>query len=148
MIRGARPHAAFAGVASADPPAMLILRSSTRPNLWKLPGGGLRSGETWTEGLRRELNEELRVVLEPGGLVMVREESVDAGAVLSISYAPVAVETIFVPRLSEEHDQYSWWRIGTVLPAGFDSRLSSRELGTLLRALFALAVGGLGGSIK
>jgi 8-oxo-dGTP pyrophosphatase MutT (NUDIX family) len=44
---------------------LLCVRESYRPGLG-LPGGGLRPGEAPVEGARRELFEEVGLVLEPG----------------------------------------------------------------------------------
>lgn len=43
---------------------ILIARDATRDRLWTLPGGGLAPGELLTDGVRRELQEELSVIGE------------------------------------------------------------------------------------
>lgn len=41
----------------------VLLVKHTYVNSWYLPGGGLKRGETFEEGIRRELNEELGVLV-------------------------------------------------------------------------------------
>lgn len=42
---------------------VLLLRHSYGPDVWALPGGGLKSGEDPLEAARREVNEELGIAL-------------------------------------------------------------------------------------
>ena len=43
---------------------LLIQDGDTGPKFWKLPGGRKKRGEAWDETARRELEEELGVLLE------------------------------------------------------------------------------------
>jgi 8-oxo-dGTP pyrophosphatase MutT (NUDIX family) len=54
---------------------LLLVRSSYRPG-WELPGGGVDPGEAPEAAARRELEEELGIILPPG---MLRCAGSDAG---------------------------------------------------------------------
>ena len=55
---------------------VLVVQQSYRANLsW--PGGGIRRGEEPREAARRELREELGLLVYPGDLVLARDTVVD-----------------------------------------------------------------------
>lgn len=53
---------------------VLLLKHSYGPDVWGLPGGGLRSGEDPAAAARREVHEELGLALSAVELVAVIEE--------------------------------------------------------------------------
>jgi len=57
---------------------ILLLRHSYGPRVWALPGGGLKSGEDPAEAARREIREELDMVLNELEPVARLEEDVFA----------------------------------------------------------------------
>ncbi|MBU1038953.1 NUDIX domain-containing protein [Patescibacteria group bacterium] len=52
--------------------AVLLTEDERSPG-WKLPGGGLKKGETICQGLLREVVEEVNFVVQPTGLVQIQE---------------------------------------------------------------------------
>jgi 8-oxo-dGTP diphosphatase len=51
--------------------SVLLVKSSYRPRLWGLPGGGLRRGETPALAAARECREEVGLALDPAALTPV-----------------------------------------------------------------------------
>ena len=78
---------------------------------WHLPAGRLEEGETWREGLLREIEEETGLregdvqICEP---IHVHNWSLDGEAYLGVAFWGRAARTEIV--LSAEHDQYRWVR--------------------------------------
>ena len=71
-----RPHHDGAVVAVWCDGRVLVVQQSYRANLsW--PGGGIRRGEEPREAARRELREELGLLVYPGDLVLARDTVVD-----------------------------------------------------------------------
>lgn len=90
---------------------LLILQKNDRQSdyPWEFPGGGLQFGETFPEGLRREVREEtgLQVeILGPLGTWDYRRERNYhlTGMIFACRAASREV------RLSEEHREYRWVR--------------------------------------
>jgi mutator protein MutT len=71
--------------------------------LWEFPGGKLHDGESVTDAIRRELEEELHV--EPVSVGPVRVSIHDPGSAFVITF--VDVEIAGDPR-STEHDAVEW----------------------------------------
>lgn len=51
----------------------VLLHRMAGEDVWSLPGGGLRVGETCSDGLVREMREEVGAEIEVGGLLWVIE---------------------------------------------------------------------------
>jgi len=47
-----------------DGDRILLIKSNVHPHVWELPGGGLESGESLPEGLKREFMEETGYEIE------------------------------------------------------------------------------------
>jgi mutator protein MutT len=71
--------------------------------LWEFPGGKLHDGETVTDGVTRELAEELHVV--PTRIGRVQFEIQDSGSPFTILF--VEVEIAGEPRPTE-HEAIAW----------------------------------------
>lgn len=72
--------------------------------LWEFPGGKLESGETWTDGLARELDEELGLrLLRAGDIVF---EAHDPASPYHIVFVEAEVTGVIEAR---EHSQVGWF---------------------------------------
>ncbi len=84
----------------------LILRHIT--SKWLLPGGKINTGETWIEGLRRELKEELSVSDFQISKILDVDSWIENGqGYFVITYL---IELLNKPaiKLSAEHKEYAW----------------------------------------
>lgn len=85
-----------------DTRRVLFLRG--KRGLWELPGGGIERGETPPEAAATELWEETGHVVDSP---LVHVGSVQApGRAYAVYQGAVGVE--FLPRLSAEHEAYTW----------------------------------------
>jgi ADP-ribose pyrophosphatase YjhB (NUDIX family) len=81
VIRLLTPNYTVGAVAvCADPSGRVLLVRSRQHAGWGLPGGLVRRGEVPVDGLAREIEEELAIVLSPVELSMLPTETlIDAG---------------------------------------------------------------------
>ncbi len=100
-----------ARVKNAANKILLIKRaiSQNYPGVWEMPGGGVESGETLDEALRRELREEAGLIqLDAVKLLGYFEfENTETGKIKRKFCFDVQTDQI--PKLSEEHDDYKWF---------------------------------------
>ncbi|MFH1138450.1 MAG: NUDIX hydrolase [Pseudomonadota bacterium] len=70
----ARPIVGVGGLIF-DGPSILLIKRGKEPGkgLWSIPGGALKTGETLSEGVAREIEEEVGLIVEVGPLVEVVE---------------------------------------------------------------------------
>ena len=71
--------------------------------LWEFPGGKLHSGETLTDGLRRELREELLVDVVSTGATLLIEHDRDSPFEIHFITTEIAGEPF-----AQEHDRIEW----------------------------------------
>jgi ADP-ribose pyrophosphatase YjhB (NUDIX family) len=93
---------------------VLIVRRARNPagGLYSLPGGVVEAGETLTEAVKREVDEETALVIEPVALVGYREVVARDGedkverpfVILPFAARWVAGE----PQLNEELSEWRW----------------------------------------
>jgi 8-oxo-dGTP diphosphatase len=104
------------GVIVNEKGEVLIVREAktyeegTRTGRYGLPGGRLNVGESYIDGLRREVREETNLDIEPGRPVYVGEWR---PIIKGVPYQIIAVFTIcklktYDVRLSNEHDKFAW----------------------------------------
>lgn len=80
-------------------------KGKSQEGLWEFPGGKLEAGETAAECLRRELLEEMSIVIEPRELFGTNEHDYGAVQIRLIAYwADFRSGEI---RLVD-HDEYRW----------------------------------------
>lgn len=95
---------------------LLVLRPEDDPDLpdvWGLPAGSLRTGESWEEAVARVGREKLGVGLRPGRLLAEGEEAREWGQFRMRLYeARVEKGTPQVPQPAPGVTQYASWRWG------------------------------------
>lgn len=104
------------GVVVNDKGEVLILREAatygdgTQIGRYGLPGGRLDKGESYLDGLKREMKEEIGLDIEPGKPVFVGEWR---PVIKGVPHQIIAIFSVCKTkdtkvRLSEEHDQALW----------------------------------------
>ena len=107
---------------------------------WHLPAGRLEEGESWREGLLREIEEETGLreedveIREP---VHVHNWTLDGEPYFGVAFWGTAAKTQV--RLSAEHDQHRWVGEGDL--AGLDA--AYKDFTDIVRAAYRRAAEGL-----
>lgn len=70
MDHCSRPICAAGALFFDDAGRLLLVEPTYKPD-WEIPGGVIEPGETPAEACRREVEEELGLVIEPGRLLVV-----------------------------------------------------------------------------
>ena len=96
---------------------------------WELPGGKLELSESPKECLAREIGEELRLVVEPQGIVDSWVYTIASGVhVLVITYG-CSESSHAEAVLSDEHTQLRWFPLAEVdglrMPDGYKKAIRS-----------------------
>jgi len=87
---------------------LFLLRAGTRySNTWGLPGGKVDPGETVSEGLIREILEELGGTIDKPKLIPIEKFTSDNGKFCYHTFL-IPVDEEFIPYLNEEHKGYAW----------------------------------------
>lgn len=85
---------------------VLIVRHTT--GKWLLPGGKINKGETWVEGLHRELREEVSLTnFQISKILDIDTWNEDSDGCCVITYLIETPEEFSV-RLGDEHKEYAW----------------------------------------
>jgi len=108
-----RPYLAVSAAIFRDG-KVLIVRRARKPALgvYTLPGGGVETGETLIEAVRREVREETALEIEPVALAGHREAIVrDAQGGIERHFVILCFAARWVagePKLNEELDDARW----------------------------------------
>ena len=87
---------------------LFLLRAGARySNTWGLPGGKVDAGETVSEGLIREILEELGGTIDKPKLIPIEKFTSDNGKFCYHTFL-IPVDEEFIPYLNEEHKGYAW----------------------------------------
>ena len=143
-------HSVRAIVLDADDRVLLCRFAVPEPEaivVWAAPGGGVEAGETLIDALRRELHEEIGLVLDVEPPLVWHQEAVGPQYVrghdgIINDYFLVRTEW-FEPRgalsdaeLAAEHISGTrWWRLGEIADYRGADLFSPRDLVTPLAAL-------------
>jgi 8-oxo-dGTP pyrophosphatase MutT (NUDIX family) len=129
----------LAGRRIVDPAARL------RPTFWVTPGGSLEAGESFQDGLRRELREETGLeIADVGRHVWISDKELDISGERVLTRAHVyalrvpAFEPVvreMTPEETESFRGFRWWSLADIV-ASRESFIP-RDLAALLRPLLA-----------
>jgi 8-oxo-dGTP pyrophosphatase MutT (NUDIX family) len=87
---------------------LFLLRNKQRQTaFWGIPGGKIESGETVTQGLVREIQEELGVNYNGKKFIPLETFTADNQKFVYYTFL-VTVDEEFVPTLNKEHRGYCW----------------------------------------
>lgn len=136
-------HAVRAIILSEDDQVLLcrhVLADPPGAGVWAAPGGGVESGESLLEALRRELAEETGLVLDTVPPHVWHQEVPTAGVINDYFLVRTA---LFTPRgtmsdaelAAESISGLRWWPLPEVVAYRGPDLLSPRDLGTPLTAL-------------
>jgi len=127
----------LAGRRIVDPAARL------RPTFWVTPGGSLEAGESFEDGLRRELREETGLeVTDVGRHVWISDKELDIGGERVLTRAHVyalrvsAFEPVvrqMTPEEAESFRGFRWWSLDDI--AASRETFIPRDLAGLLHPL-------------
>lgn len=89
---------------SEDKVLLLMRRDNQRfPKQWDLPGGHLRQGESWIDGLVRETKEETNIDIKNPKLILRKGREI-----YFVVYTQDFSGTMFNHDELPEHDAYTW----------------------------------------
>ncbi len=107
---------------SGDGRVLTVLRppdDAELPNLWGLPAGSLRAGETWEDAVVRSGREKLGVALEPGRVLNSgAQERPTCALEMRLLEARILAGKPAVPQPHPEVTQYADWRWAEVATLG------------------------------
>ncbi len=116
---------------------VLVARRARAPalDIWTMPGGVVEQGETLTEALKREIEEETALTIEPVALAGHREVLVrDDGGQLSRHFVILCFAARWLagePVLNEELSEAHWLR-----PAELNGLKTTEGLGEIVAQAF------------
>jgi 8-oxo-dGTP pyrophosphatase MutT (NUDIX family) len=106
---------------------VLLVKNWFGPNVWQLPGGGMKMGESSIDTARREMKEELGLTEQEHQLSLVSESVYivkQRGLLLRYQYAVITMNKKPELNLSNEITEFVWEPVEKVsLPNAVESLL-------------------------
>ena len=103
-------HVVGAAIADDRGRVLVTRRSATQSNplLWEFPGGKIERGESPEEALRREIEEELGIVIEVGEYIARGESATGSGRPLWLDVYWARMVEPGAPITLTEHAEARW----------------------------------------
>jgi HAD superfamily hydrolase (TIGR01549 family) len=116
---GARPICTVGALIYNDDQQVLMIRTQKWSNLWGIPGGKIKSGETSVEALRREVHEETNLNIDQIAFVMAQDcifskEFYRRAHFVLLNYTGRVLGEAKV-KLNEEAQEFQWTEPGAAL---------------------------------
>jgi 8-oxo-dGTP pyrophosphatase MutT (NUDIX family) len=90
---------------------LFLLRNGNKHNShWGIVGGKVEAGESVSQGLQREIQEELGGVINGAKIIPIEQYTSDNGKFVFHTFL-ISVDSEFVPDLNHEHRGYCWVRL-------------------------------------
>ncbi len=78
-----------------DDDKVLVVKNWIGPNKWDLPGGGIKRGESAEEAAKREIFEELHLIVNETSLVNAEEEIRSfCGLTMRVTFVQAKIESL------------------------------------------------------
>ena len=101
---------AVKGLVIKDNKYLIVHKSDVPGDVWELPGGRMKFGETSEETLVREIKEESGYDVEPLQLLDTWNYIRHDNQITGVMYLCKIIDGVF--QLSDEHDMFQWLSLG------------------------------------
>lgn len=119
-------HSVSVAAVITDPQDRVLVIQRRDNGAWQIPGGILELHETLEDGVRREVEEETGVIIEPTALTGIYK-NVDRG---TIAFVFRATHLTGTPHPTEESAAVAWWPL-TRVRSDIDHTFAPRILDAL-----------------
>ena len=91
---------------------------------WDIPGGRIEPEEGLTEGLAREINEEINLTLQGTPTLLAAQDIFVSSVDLHVVRLTYVAQAVGEPNLSDEHEEYAWMSIEEAIASNLDPYLA------------------------